>query len=117
MRQVLIRAFSLLRRPAVAIAALLIAVGGSALVMVPLFGVPGYELSEAVALLCGVLGGVIGGAAGFQERRLIQGKDPRPAHALRVDSAFGAATLATVSAFTLLTALAIFPLLTSLLYA
>jgi hypothetical protein len=117
MRQVLIRAFSLLRRPAVAIAALLIAGGGSALVMVPLFGVPGYELSEAIALLCGVLGGVIGAAAGFQERRLLQGKDPRPANALRVDSAFSAATLATVSAFTLLASLALFPLLSSILYA
>src|SRR6476469_10903648 len=109
MRQVLIRALALLKRPFVAVVALLIAGGGSALVFAPLFGVPGYELSEAVALATGLLGGIVGAAAGFQERRLIQGKDPRPKLALRVDSAFRASALSIFASFTLLCVLALPP--------
>ncbi|MFL5322260.1 MAG: hypothetical protein ACJ790_21565 [Myxococcaceae bacterium] len=117
MRQVLIRAISLLKRPAVAVVALLIAGGGSALVFAPLFGVPGYELSEAVALAVGLLGGIVGGAAGFQERRLIQGKDPRPKSALRVDAAFSASALSIFASFTLLTLLSLPPLFTAVAFA
>ncbi len=85
MRQVLIRAAGLVRRPPVWVAGLLLGVGGAALVGAPLFGVPGYELSAAIAIATGLCGGVIGAAAGFQERRLLRGVDPRPAGATRLE--------------------------------
>ncbi|MFP2930318.1 hypothetical protein ACLESO_35005, partial [Pyxidicoccus sp. 3LG] len=64
MRQVLTRALGLLRRPAVLAVVLLLAGGGSALVLVPLFGVPGFELSLALSIATGLLGGGTGIAAG-----------------------------------------------------
>jgi hypothetical protein len=78
MRQVLTRARGLLRRPAVLATVLLLAGGGSALVLLPLFGVPGFELSLALAIAVGLLGGGAGIAAAAQERRLLLNVDPRP---------------------------------------
>jgi len=78
MRQVLLRAVFLLRRPSVLLVGLLLAVGGSALVALPLFELPGYELGEALALGVGLLGGAVGAAAAFQERRILLGEGPRP---------------------------------------
>ena len=113
MRQLLIRAVALLRRPAVIIAVLLMAGGGTALVFVPLFGVPGYELGEALALAVGVLGAIPALASAFQERRLIQGRDPRPQGALRSDGALGSAARALGAAFLLNVVVLVPPFLTA----
>jgi tetratricopeptide (TPR) repeat protein len=94
MPQVLIRATYLLRRPLVAITFVVLAAGGSSLVALPLFGLPGYELGLAMAVAVGILGGGVGIAAAFQERRLIEGRDPRPRLALRMDSPAGSAAQA-----------------------
>ncbi|WP_205519743.1 tetratricopeptide repeat protein [Pyxidicoccus caerfyrddinensis] len=83
MRQVLTRALGLLRRPAVLATVLVLAGGGSALVLVPLFGVPGFELGLALSIAVGLLGGGTGIAAAAQERRLLLGVDPRPPGATR----------------------------------
>ena len=71
MRQVLFRATNLVRRPAAGLSTGLVAVGGSALVLLPLFGVPGLELGLALAIAVGLLGGGLGVAAVHQERRLL----------------------------------------------
>ncbi|AKQ67605.1 hypothetical protein A176_004517 [Myxococcus hansupus] len=104
MRQVLTRASSLLRRPAVLATVLLLAGGGSALVLLPLFGVPGFELSLALSIAVGLLGGGIGIAAAAQERRILLGSAPTPAQAVRpstpgnaVGHALGAALLLNVA--------------------
>lgn len=81
MRQVLPRARGLLGRPAVLATVLVLAGGGSALVLVPLFGVPGFELGLALAIAVGLLGGGTGIAAAAQERRLLTGALPHPARA------------------------------------
>ncbi|WP_208719322.1 hypothetical protein, partial [Corallococcus sicarius] len=78
MRQVLPRARGLLGRPAVLATVLVLAGGGSALVLVPLFGVPGFELGLALAIAVGLLGGGTGIAAAAQERRLLTGTLPHP---------------------------------------
>ena len=117
MRQLLIRAVALLRRPAVIIAVLLMAGGGTALVFVPLFGVPGYELGEALALAVGVLGAIPALASAFQERRLIQGRDPRPQGALRSDGALGSAARALGAAFLLNVVVLVPPFLTALIHS
>ncbi len=109
MGQVLSRATSLLWRPAVLLAGLTIAVGGCALTLLPLFDVPGYELSAAVAAGVGILGGIPAIAAGFQERRLLQGRDPRPRRALRQDDPMAAVLLATLAATTANAAFALPP--------
>ena len=70
MRQVLFRAKELLRRPPVLVLAGALAVGGSALVLLPLYGVPGFELGLTLAIAVGLLGGGIGITAVHQERRL-----------------------------------------------
>ena len=57
MRQVLLRATHLLRKPSGWLPAGLLALGGSALVLVPLFGVPGLELGLALSIGVGLLGG------------------------------------------------------------
>jgi hypothetical protein len=101
MRQVLIRAAALLRRPAVLVACAIMVVGTCALVTVPLFDLPGYELALALAIGEGLLGGVVGASAAFQERRIIQGRDPRPAQALRRDGPIEAAFLAGAAAIAL----------------
>src|SRR5215218_4883033 len=117
MRQVLLRALALLRRPIVLLLVLLLAGGGSALVALPLFGVPGFELGLALSVGLGLLGGGLGIAAAFQERRLIQGRDPRPRGALRQDGAIGSAWVAVGAALGLCTAVLVPPLLTALLFA
>ncbi|HET9449414.1 MAG TPA: hypothetical protein VFO83_00955, partial [Aggregicoccus sp.] len=109
MRQVLLRALVLLRLPAVLLLVLLLAGGGSALVALPLFGVPGFELGLALSLGVGLLGGGVGIAAAFQERRLIQGRDPRPRAALRQDGAVGSAWMAVAAALVLNTAVLVPP--------
>ncbi|WP_309889193.1 hypothetical protein [Archangium sp.] len=70
MRQVLFRAKELLRRPPVLVIAGALALGGSALVLLPLFGVPGFELGLTLSIAVGLLGGGVGIAAVHQERRL-----------------------------------------------
>ena len=74
MQHVLIRARALLRRPLAAAPAFGLALVGTALVFVPLFNVPGYELSEALALLAGVLGGLVGIAAARLEAEVLRGE-------------------------------------------
>jgi len=87
MRQVLIRGAYLLRRPGALLVVTILAVGGAFLVRLPLFGLPGYELGEAMSVGVGFLGGALGIIASRQERRLIQGVDPRPLGAIRSDGA------------------------------
>src|SRR5215510_9858706 len=108
MRQVLIRGAYLLRRPGALLVVTILAVGGAFLVRLPLFGLPGYELGEAMSVGVGFLGGALGIIASRQERRLIQGVDPRPRKALRSDRAlasvwmpFAAASLLAVAALAL----------------
>ena len=72
MRQVLFRATHLSRRPAVLGIAVLLALGGSGLVVLPLFGVPGLELGLALSIGVGLLGGAVGIASVRQERRLAE---------------------------------------------
>lgn len=86
MGEIISRALGVLRRWPVLLVFLLLAGGGAALVMVPLLGLPGYELSAALAVGQGLLGGVAGIAAARQERRMIQGIDPRPKGSTRSDS-------------------------------
>ncbi len=117
MRQVLLRAVYLLRRPWVLLGLLLLVGGGIGLVFVPLFGLPGYELSEALSLGLGVIGGGFGIAAAFQERRLISGRDPRPPGAARLDSAMGSAWLAWSAAFLLAVAAIVPAFVASIVYA
>lgn len=72
MRQVLFRATRLLRRPPLLGLVLLLALGGSGLVFLPLFGVPGLELGLALSIAVGLLGGAVGIASVRQERRLAE---------------------------------------------
>ena len=60
MNPVLVRAGNLLRRPGVLLVVIALALGGTLLIFVPLFGVPGYELGSALACGVGVLGGLVG---------------------------------------------------------
>ncbi|MGZ3461511.1 MAG: hypothetical protein ACXU86_23725, partial [Archangium sp.] len=69
MRQVLFRAIELVRRPPVLVLAGALALGGSALIFLPLFGVPGFELGLTLSIAVGLLGGGVGIAAVHQERR------------------------------------------------
>ncbi|WNG15581.1 hypothetical protein [Cystobacter fuscus] len=92
MRQVLIRATNLLRRPSGWVPAGILALGGSALVLLPLFGVPGLELGLALSIGVGLLGGGLGIASVHQERRLLAtqaaspeaGEPPRPGASMRL---------------------------------
>jgi tetratricopeptide (TPR) repeat protein len=117
MRQVLLRAYGVLRWPYTLLTLLVLAGGGAALVLVPLFGVPGYELGQALALGVGILGGGVGIAAGFQERRLLLNRDPRPAGALRLEAPLFAVGAAVGASLTLLLAALAVPFLTALAHA
>ncbi|HEY8212106.1 MAG TPA: hypothetical protein VIG99_31710 [Myxococcaceae bacterium] len=117
MRQVLIRAVSLLRRPPVLLACAVMVLGTSALVSVPLFNLPGYELALALTVGEGLFGGVVGAAAAFQERRIIQGRDPRPPSAIRKDSPIEAAFLAGTAAILINVALLVPAFLISFVHA
>src|SRR5688572_24679649 len=68
MRQVLLRATHLLRRPPCAFVILVMTLGGSLLTLLPLFEVPGFELSLALTLVIGLIGGWVGIAAGLRVR-------------------------------------------------
>lgn len=85
MHQVTFRALALLRRPAALLSLLLLSVGGSALVLLPVLRSPGFELGLVLAIATGILGGIVGGAAGFQESRMLRGRDPRPVQARRLE--------------------------------
>ncbi|MBI3185249.1 MAG: hypothetical protein HYZ28_24185 [Myxococcales bacterium] len=117
MGQVLLRALHLLRRPGVVLSVLAIAGGGSALAFAPLFGLPGYELSCALAVGVGLWGGGVGVAAAGLERRMIQGRDPRPARARRFENAARAALAATGAALVLNFLALLPPVATSVTYA
>ncbi|WP_171817936.1 hypothetical protein [Pyxidicoccus fallax] len=117
MRQVLTRALGLLRRPAVLATVLLLAGGGSALVLVPLFGVPGFELSLALSIAVGLLGGGTGIAAAAQERRLLLGVDPRPPGVARVETPGGAVRHALGASLLLNLGVLVPPFLASTLFA
>lgn len=117
MQQLMIRAFGCVKQPVVGLMWLLLAGGGAALVMVPLLGLPGYELSAVLAISHGMLAAVFGIAAARQERRLIQGFGQRPTGALRHDSSLGSA-LSAFGAGVLLAALALVPpLIAAVTYA
>jgi hypothetical protein len=117
MRQVLTRARGLLRRPAVLATVLLLAVGGSALVLVPLFGVPGFELSLALSIALGLLGGGTGIGAAAQERRLLLGVDPRPPGATREPTPGAAVRRALGAALVLNVGVLVPPFLAATLFA
>ncbi len=117
MAQVLIRAVAVFRRIPVALTWLLLAAGGATLVLLPLFGLPGYELSAALALGHGLLGGICGIFAARLERRLISATDPRPAGAKRFDSALLSALAAATSAAVLNLFALLPPLAAAVIYA
>ncbi|MBZ4396967.1 hypothetical protein [Myxococcus sp. AS-1-15] len=117
MEQVLTRARALMRRPAVLAPLLLLAGGGSTLVLLPLFGVPGFELGLALAIAVGLLGGGTGVAAAAQERRILLGQEPRPPGALRPDAPGTAVTRALGAALVLNVAALVPPFLTSTVFA
>ncbi len=117
MAQVLIRTGSVFRRIPVALTWLLLAGAGAALVALPLFGLPGYELSAALALGQGLLGGIAGIAAARLERRLIRSIDPRPRNAKRFDSALTSTLNAGAAACLVNFSALVPPLLASVLYA
>ncbi|MCP3141340.1 tetratricopeptide repeat protein [Pyxidicoccus xibeiensis] len=117
MRQVLTRALALLRRPGVLAIVLLLAGGGSALVLLPLFGVPGFELSLALAIAMGLLGGGTGIAAAAQERRLLLGVDPRPQGATPVREPGAAVRLALGASLLLNVGVLVPPFLAATLFA
>ncbi|HET9155405.1 MAG TPA: hypothetical protein VFN91_01980, partial [Myxococcaceae bacterium] len=60
----------LLRRPAGWVPAGVVAIGGTALVLLPLFELPGLELGLAVSALCTLLGGWTGAEAADELRKI-----------------------------------------------
>lgn len=118
MAQVLLRALALLRRAPVLAVGVALGAGGSALVLaVPILGVPGYELASIMAIAMGLLGGIVGAAAAAQERRIIQGRDPRPAGAQRSDDAHRSAGRAIAAAFSLNTLFIVPPFIVATVHA
>jgi tetratricopeptide (TPR) repeat protein len=118
MRQVLFRATELLRRPPVLVLAGALAAGGSALVFLPLFGVPGFELGLTLSIAVGLLGGGVGIAAVHQERRLLAGQAPgQDSEAPRPDSPGRMAWRALAPALFLNLAVLVPPFLAATVYA
>ncbi len=118
MRQVLwSRASTLLRRPAVLTVVGLLALGGSALVFLPLFGLPGFELGLALSIAVGTLGGGVGIAAAAQERRILRNEEPRLKELPRPERPGQAAALALGTALLLNVAVLVPPFLSSTLFA
>jgi hypothetical protein len=60
---------NLLSKRGIWLLALAISIGGAALVLAPLSGIPGYELGSALAVGVGLLGGAFGIAAAFEARQ------------------------------------------------
>ncbi len=117
MPQVLRRSLGLLKRPWVALGLVLLAGAGVALVFVPLFGVPGFELSLAMSAGVGLIGGGVGFAAAAQERRLLEGRDPRPRGALRAEGGAAPVVLAAGAATGVLVVSLVVPLVAATVYA
>jgi tetratricopeptide (TPR) repeat protein len=118
MRQVLLsRVRSLVRRRAVLTVVGVLALGGSALVFLPLFGVPGFELSLALSILVGTLGGGVGIAAAAQERRVLLGTEPKLSELPRPERPAQAVALALGTALVLNVAVLVPPFLSSTLFA
>ncbi len=118
MRQVLLsRVRSLVRRPAVLAVVGVLALGGSALVFLPLFGVPGFELALALSIAVGTLGGGVGIAAAAQERRLLQNAEPRLRELPRPERPSHAVALALTTALVVNVAVLVPPFLSSTLFA
>ncbi|HVP62761.1 MAG TPA: hypothetical protein VMT11_19550 [Myxococcaceae bacterium] len=87
----------LLRRPAGWVPAALVGAGGSLLVLLPLFELPGLELGLAVSALCTLLGGWTGAGAADELRKVPRPSVPRilpPGPGTAAARAIGAATLA-----------------------
>lgn len=118
MRQVLwSRVSTLLRRPTVLTLVGLLALGGSALIFLPLFGLPGFELSLALSIAVGILGGGVGIAAAAQERRILKGEEPRLSDQPRPERPGQAVALTLSTALLLNGAALVPPFLSSTLYA
>src|SRR5262249_7099645 len=88
MRQVLVRVSNLLSKRWIWALAVAGPAVGSALVMAPLLGIPGYELGSAMALIIGLLGGAFGIGAAWNCAAL-----PRTGPAATVFSALAASLL------------------------
>jgi tetratricopeptide (TPR) repeat protein len=118
MQQVLLsRAKNLLRRPAVRVVVGLLALGGSGLVFLPLFGLPGFELGLALSIAVGTLGGGVGIAAAAQERRHLLGQEPRLQQLPRPERPGQTVALAVGTALVINGAVLVPPFLSSTLYA
>jgi len=117
MRQVLLHALHLLRRPVVSIVVLLLAGGGTAATWLPALSTPGFELSLLLTIGLGTLGGLVGIASARQESRLLRAQGDRPGGVHRLDGALASTLRATLSSFTLLTVSLVAPLLASLIRA
>jgi tetratricopeptide (TPR) repeat protein len=117
MLHVLRHALALARRPFVALALALLGLGGSALVLLPGLGTPGFELSLVLSVAVGLLGGGVGVGAALLERRLIQGLGNRPAGVPRLDSAFLSVLRAVLSSLLLLVLALALPFLVSVGHA
>ena len=86
----------LLRRPAGWVPAVVVALAGALLVLLPLFGLPGLELGLAVSALCTLVGGWAGAGAADELRKVPRPSVPRipsPGPATAAARAVGAATL------------------------
>ena len=79
--------------PLTLLAGVFLALGGCALVSLPLLGVPGYELGEAMTLAVGVLGGGVGISIAFAERERRQSSAPSLGRALGLTLLLDAAVL------------------------
>lgn len=118
MRQVLSsRVLALLRRPAVRAVVGILALGGSLLVFLPLFGVPGFELGLALSIAVGTLGGGVGIAAAAQERRHLLGEEPRLSDVPRPERPAQAVGLALGTALLVDVGVLVPPFLASTLFA
>ncbi|HYI00947.1 MAG TPA: hypothetical protein VD972_33650, partial [Hyalangium sp.] len=118
MQQVLLsRASTLLRRPAILAVVGLLALGGAALVFLPLFGLPGFELGLALSIAVGLLGAGVGIGAAAQERRILKGEEPRLKGLSRPERPGQAVALALGTALLLNGAALVLPFLSSTLFA
>ncbi|MDY7225403.1 hypothetical protein [Hyalangium rubrum] len=118
MRQVLLsRLRTLVRRPAVITVVGILALGGSALVFLPLFGMPGFELGLALSIAVGTLGGGVGVAAAAQERRILLGEELRLKELPRPERPSQALALALGTALLLNVGVLVPPFLSATLFS